>query len=265
MDRRRQEITTSRASFASRPTLTAIVPVYNERPLVAQLIERLLQVDLPSMGGLEVIAVDDGSTDGSQRILRDLAAHRERLTLLRHETNRGKGAALRTAIPHATGDLTVVQDADLEYDPSDLEAMMRPFVEDGADAVYGSRFHRDSRPQGLQLRQQLGNSLITLLSNLSTGLELTDVETCYKMFRTELLKSIPLRSSGFTIEIELTAKIAQRRLSVCEVPISYTGRSYREGKKITWRDSIRALGGIVRYRLTDDSHQDGTPASRVGE
>ena len=256
MERRRSETDAGRAAPAGRPTLTAIVPVYNERYLVRRLIERLLAADLPSVRELEVVAVDDGSTDGSREILRELAAAHDNLRLLLHETNQGKGAALRTGIAAATGDLAVIQDADLEYDPRDLELLVRPFIEDGADVVYGSRFQTRSRRRVLYFRHQLANGLITLLSNLFTDLNFSDVETCYKMFRTELLKSLPLRSNGFAIEVELTAKIAKRRFAAFEVPISYLGRTYQEGKKITWRDGVRALGAILKYWLVDDLYKD---------
>ncbi len=251
----RPETAADPAGADARPTLTAIVPVFNERYLVARLLERLLAVDLPSVAGFEVIAVDDGSTDGSREIVAQLAAEHDNLQLLAHETNQGKGAALRTGIEAVGGDLVVFQDADLEYDPRDLERLVRPFVEDGADVVYGSRFQAGTRRRVLYFRHQLGNALITFLSNLFTDLNLSDVETCYKMFRTELLRSIPLRSQGFTIEIELTAKIAKRNFRIFEVPISYLGRTYQEGKKITWRDGFRALGGILRYWIVDDLYK----------
>jgi glycosyltransferase involved in cell wall biosynthesis len=231
--------------------LSVVIPVYNERFLVRELVERVLAVSLPEIGELEVILVDDGSRDGSTEILRQLAArHPDRVRLFEQE-NRGKGAALSRGIAAATGDLIVFQDADLEYDPRDYARLIRPFLEDGADVVYGSRFLPSERRRVLYYRHALGNRLLTALSNWFTDLGLTDVETCYKMFRAPLLKSIPIRSRGFSIEPEVTAKIAKREARVFEVPVSYLGRTYREGKKIGWRDGLKAILVLVRYRLRD--------------
>lgn len=235
--------------------LSVVVPVYNERYLVAELLRRLLRVSIPEVDAIEILVVDDGSTDGTREILTDLAEREpERLRLFLHEGNHGKGAAVRTGLAQATGDLIVFQDADLEYDPQDLARMVKPFLEDGADAVYGSRFLAGERRRVLYFRHTLGNRLITLLSNLSTDLNLTDVETCYKMVRGPLLKSIPIRSNDFRMEPEITAKLAKRRARMFEVPISYVGRTYQEGKKIGWRDGFRALGAILRWALVDDAY-----------
>ena len=236
--------------------LSVVVPVYNERFLVAELLRRLLAVDFPRLDGFEVLVVDDGSTDGTGEILDELAAaHPDRMRLLRLDENQGKGAALRAGIDASEGDLVVIQDADLEYDPRDLVRLVDPFLEDGADVVYGSRFLGSERRRVLYFRHTLGNRLITFLSNWFTDLNLTDVETCYKMFRGPLLRSIPIRSNDFRFEVEITAKISKRRCRVFEVPISYRGRSYREGKKIGWRDGVRALGAILKYWLVDDLYK----------
>jgi glycosyltransferase involved in cell wall biosynthesis/phospholipid N-methyltransferase len=239
--------------FASQAlVLSVVIPVYNERFLVGELLRRVRAAEVPELRGLEVIVVDDGSTDGTREILAEIKASWPELQLILHAENRGKGAAVRTGIAAARGDLTVIQDADLEYDPRDYARMVKPFLEDGADVVYGSRFLASERRRVLYFRHTLGNRLITLLSNWFTDLNLTDVETCYKMFRTPLLRSIPIRSNDFAMEPEITAKIAKRNCRVFEVPISYMGRTYREGKKIGWRDGLKALKTIVRYRVIDD-------------
>ena len=209
--------------------LSILVPVYNERYLVRELLRRVLAVEIAGITELEVVVVDDGSTDGTRDLLRALAAAEPRLRYFEHERNGGKGAAIRTGIAAASGDLIVFQDADLEYDPRDFARMVKPFLEDGADVVYGSRFLASDRRRVLYFRHTLGNRMLTFLSNLFTDLNLTDMETCYKMFRGPLLKSIPIRSRDFAIEPELTAKIAKRECRVFEVQISYLGRTYREG------------------------------------
>jgi glycosyltransferase involved in cell wall biosynthesis len=240
-----------------RPSLSIIVPVFNERYLVGAMLSQLLGLEVEALSEIEIVVVDDGSSDGSREIVERFAADNgDRLRLIPHETNRGKGAAVRTGIAAATGDLIVFQDADLEYDPRDLARLVQPFVEDGADIVYGSRFTTAARRRVLYYRHQLGNRLITLTSNWFTDLNLTDVETCYKMFRGPLLKSIPLRSNDFAMEIELTAKAAKRQCSIFEVPISYRGRTYREGKKIGWRDGFKALFATIKYWLIDDLYHD---------
>jgi SAM-dependent methyltransferase len=251
------------APAAAVLTLSVVIPVYNERLLVVELLRRVLAVHPPHVASVEVIVVDDGSTDGTREVLRAFAPEHAAVRYIEHEKNGGKGAALRTGIAAATGDLIVFQDADLEYDPRDYARMVRPFLEDGADVVYGSRFMPSERRRVLYWRHTLGNRLLTALSNFCTDLNLTDMETCYKMFRAPLLKSIPIRSNDFAIEPEITAKIAKRECRIFEVPISYLGRTYREGKKINWRDALKAIVAIARYWIVDDVYADDQYGSHI--
>lgn len=235
--------------------LSVIMPVYNERYLVGESIRRVLALRSPLITRLDLIVVDDGSTDGTRELLREIAASNpDRITYIEHEQNGGKGAAVRTGIAHAQGSVTVIQDADLEYNPRDLPRLMVPFVTGGADAVFGSRFMTSSYRRALYYRHTIGNRMLTTASNLLTDLGLTDMETCYKAVRTQLLKSIPIRSRDFRLEVELTFKLAKRRARVFEVPISYAGRTYEEGKKIGVRDVFRALGAMVHWWLVDDMY-----------
>jgi glycosyltransferase involved in cell wall biosynthesis len=226
--------------------LTVVMPVYNERRTVETAIARLREVGLD----LELICIDDGSTDGTRDILQRLKEEGAIDVLILQERNGGKGTAVRRGIQAATGDVVVVQDADLEYDPRDLPALMAPILDGRADAVFGSRFlggpHRV-----LYFWHSIGNGLLTLISNMFTDLNLTDMETCYKMVRTDLLKSLPLRSKRFGIEPELTARLAQARARIYEVPISYHGRTYAEGKKINWKDGVAAFWHILRSNVFD--------------
>jgi glycosyltransferase involved in cell wall biosynthesis len=224
--------------------VSVLVPAYNEGATVARVFERLAGVPLR----LEVIAVDDGSSDDTGRQLDALAARGKVHRVIHHAANRGKGAAIRTAIAAATGDVMVVQDADLEYDPADLPLLLAPIADGRADAVYGSRFlggpHRV-----LLFWHSVGNRLLTLLSNMLTDLNLTDMETCYKMVRADLMRRLTLTSDRFGFEPELTAQLARARARIYELPISYAGRTYAEGKKINWRDGVAALWHIVRFNL----------------
>jgi glycosyltransferase involved in cell wall biosynthesis len=221
-----------------------VVPAYDEIRTAETLLRRVRQVPLE----LEVIVVDDGSTDGTRELLRELEEEGVVDVLVFHETNRGKGAALRTGFEHATGDVVVVQDADLEYDPLELPRLLEPILRGQADAVYGSRFlggpHRV-----LLFWHSVGNRVLTLLSNMFTDLNLTDMETCYKMVRRELLLSLPLSADRFGFEPEVTARLAQAGARIYELPISYHGRSYAEGKKIGWKDGVQALWCILRYNV----------------
>ena len=227
------------------PLLSVVVPVYNEETFVVEAVSRVL--DQPWR--LEVILVDDGSTDRTLERLEELAARDDRVRLLRHRENRGKGAALRTGFDAASGDVLIVQDADLEYDPRDYGSLLEPILDGRAHVVYGSRFlggpHRVHN-----FHHYLANQVLTFLSNLLTGLNLTDMETCYKAFRAEVLEGLALREDRFGFEPEFTARVAGKGFRVYEVPISYSGRDYAEGKKITWRDGVSAVRTIIRSRFT---------------
>jgi len=224
--------------------LTVIVPAYNEAATVEIALRRIREVALR----LEIIAVNDASTDGTREILDKLAEKGVVDRVIHHEKNQGKGAAIRSGIAMATGDAIVVQDADLEYDPADLPSLLRPIRARQADAVYGSRFQGGPH-RVLYFWHYIGNRFLTLLSNMFTNLNLTDLETCYKLVRTDLIKRLPLSSNRFGFEVEITARLAQARARIWEMPISYSGRTYAEGKKITWRDGFAALFHILRYNL----------------
>ncbi len=233
-------------SWPSSFLLSVIIPVFNEHATVEQVIRRVQEVDVPC----EIIVVDDASTDGTREILKALGAQ-PNLKIIYHPQNRGKGAALRTALTHAQGTAIVIQDADLEYDPSDYPLLLRPILEDRADVVYGSRFSSNDRPVA-RYWHQTANRIVTWLSNMFTNLKLTDVETCYKLVRRELMEQIGprLREDGFGVELELTAKLARiPGVRFYELPISYSPRGYAEGKKIRFRDAARALWCVVRYRF----------------
>jgi len=237
-------MTGGRWKEASEVVVSVLVPAYNEGPTVARVFERLAAVPLT----LEVVAVNDGSSDDTGRQLDALAAQGRIHRVIHHPENRGKGAAIRTAIAAATGDVIVVQDADLEYDPGEFPQLIGPILDGRADAVYGSRFlggpHRV-----LFFWHSVGNTLLTLLSNMLTDLNLTDMETCYKMVRADLMQRLPLTSDRFGFEPEITARLAQAKARIYEMPISYSGRTYAEGKKINWRDGVAALWHILRFNL----------------
>ena len=235
--------------------LSILMPVYNERALCERSIAAVLAAPLPEGLERELIAVDDCSQDGTGAILERLAAEDPRIKLYRHEVNQGKGAAVRTAIEKATGDFCLIQDADLEYDPNDYPALMRPLLSGAADAVFGSRYLAGEQRRVLPYWHTKINEFLTWFSNMFCNLDLTDMETCYKAFRTDLLKSIPIRSDRFGIEPEITMKCAKRRLRIYEVPISYHGRSYEEGKKIGWRDGVKAIGVVLYFALIDDLYK----------
>ena len=236
--------------------LSILIPVYNERTVVERSISQVLAAPLPENMERELILVDDCSTDGTSGILRRMAAAEPVIHLYHHQVNQGKGAAIRTAIQHATGDFCIVQDADLEYDPAEYPRLLRPLLDGRADAVFGSRYLAGDQTRILPFWHSMVNKFLTLASNIFSNLNLTDMETCYKVFRTDLLKSIPIRSDRFGFEPEITMKCAKRQLRIYEVPISYHGRTYEEGKKIGWRDGVKALAAILRFWLIDDLYVD---------
>jgi glycosyltransferase involved in cell wall biosynthesis len=246
------------------PKISVVIPVYNEKNTIEEILRRVLDATVRR----EVIIVDDCSTDGTREMLQNMAARKAQgdrnvpssdggcpvevsdLRIFFQEKNCGKGAALRRGFAEATGDVVLVQDADLEYDPMDYSKLLEPILDGRADVVFGSRFL--GGPQRVHyFWHYVGNRLLTLLSDIFTNLNLTDMETCYKVFRREVLKGIRLRSQRFGFEPEITAKVAKGNWRVYEVPISYSGRSYEEGKKITWKDGVQALWCIIRYRIAD--------------
>lgn len=238
-------------------TLSVVIPVYNERDTIHEIVRRVRAVPIRT----QIILVDDCSTDGTREILREWTRTEPDLSIHFHERNRGKGAALRTGFAKATGQIVIVQDADLEYDPSQYPLLIQPIVEGVADVVYGSRFIGETH-RVLFFWHSMANKFLTLLSNMFTNLNLTDMEVCYKVFRREVIQGIELRSDRFGFEPEVTAKVARftvpaldgrpaRKCRIYEMPVSYNGRDYREGKKIGWKDGVQALYCIVRYWIKD--------------
>ena len=227
------------------PTVSVVMPVFNEKTTIVEIVERVRDAPYEK----EIIIVDDASTDGTREILEQLAEASD-VTLLQHEKNRGKGAALRTGICVASGDVTIIQDADLEYDPFDYPKILNPILLGKADVVYGSRFIGGQSHRVFYFWHSVGNKFLTLLSNALTGLNLTDMETCYKAFKTEIIKSVDLKEDRFGFEPEITAKLAQMRVRIYEGGISYSGRTYDEGKKIGWKDGVQAIWCIFKYNLT---------------
>ena len=224
--------------------LSVVMPAYNEIKTIEEIIRRVLAVELEK----ELIIVDDGSTDGTREFLSKLDDARIRVFF--HEKNMGKGAAVRWGIAEATGDVIVIQDADLEYDPEEYNNLLAPILDGRADVVYGSRFKGSSIRVHL-FWHSLGNRILTLFSNMFTNLNLTDMEVCYKMFKAPIIKNIRLRSNRFGFEPEVTAKVARLRCHICEIPVSYAGRDYSEGKKIGWKDAVSAFYSIIRFHFFD--------------
>ncbi len=225
--------------------LSIVIPVFNERPTLPEVLEKVGRVPFEK----EILIVDDGSTDGTREYLEKMGQNPgKEIRILFHDRNRGKGAALRTGFREVRGDVVIIQDADLEYNPEDYPALLNPILDGRADVVYGSRFlggpHRV-----LFFWHYVGNKLLTLLSNMLTNLNLSDMETCYKVFRSDVVKALEFSSDGFAIEAEMTVKIARAGYRVYETPISYSGRDYSEGKKITWKDAFPTLWALIRYRF----------------
>lgn len=223
--------------------LSIVIPIYNERNTIREILDCVKAVEIDK----EIILVDDFSTDGTRDILPGLADETTRVYF--HDRNRGKGAALRTGFAHVTGDLVIIQDADLEYDPQQYPKLIQPILDGKADVVYGSRFVTGDYRRVLFFWHMLGNQVLTLLSNVLTNLNLSDMETCYKVFRREILEKITIEENRFGFEPEITAKIAKMEVRIYEVGISYSGRTYKEGKKIGWKDGISALRCILKYNL----------------
>ncbi|MGC1374202.1 MAG: glycosyltransferase family 2 protein [Candidatus Sulfotelmatobacter sp.] len=227
--------------------LSVIMPVYNERSTLRQVVDRVLAVPLD----IQLICVDDGSSDGSREILEQLASERPQMRVFYQPRNMGKGAALHRGFREAAGDFVIIQDADLEYDPAEYKLLLEPLIQGSADVVYGSRFLSARPHRVLYFWHSVGNWILTVLSNALTNINLSDMETCYKVFRREILQSIPLKEKGFGFEPEITVKIAKRKLRIYEVGISYWGRTYEEGKKIQWKDGMRALWCLLKYCITE--------------
>ncbi|MFC1541694.1 glycosyltransferase family 2 protein [Candidatus Latescibacterota bacterium] len=225
--------------------LSIVIPLYNEKSTIREILKRIRQTPFEK----EIIIVDDSSTDGSRELLKEMENDSD-LRIFYHDKNSGKGASLRTGFKHVTGDIIIIQDADLEYDPSEYKDLIKPITDDKADVVYGSRF-LGAPHRVLFFWHSVANNILTFISNMLTNLNLSDMETCYKVFRREVIEQISIRSSRFGVEPELTAKIARLNVRIYEIPITYSGRKYSEGKKIGWKDAISALFSIIKYKFVD--------------
>lgn len=230
--------------------LSILVPVYNENKTLISVLEMVSQADCAGLEK-ELVVVDDGSTDGTKEILQKLDAERYFAKVYFHEKNQGKGAALRTAQGYATGDIIIIQDADLEYSPNEYPELLKPILENRADVVYGSRLSGGRPTRAFKFTHLLGNKFLSLLTNVLYDCTLTDMETCYKVFRADIFKKVTIKSNRFEFEPEITAKILKQRVRLYELPISYFGRDYSEGKKITWKDGFGAIWALIKYRFSD--------------
>jgi len=235
------------SSSVASMKVSVVMPVYNERATLRAVVERVLSAPFD----LELLCVDDGSQDGSQEILAQLQREHPQVRCFLQPENMGKGAALRRGIREASGEFVIIQDADMEYDPADYPILLEPLIQDKADVVYGSRFMGSAPHRVLYFWHSVGNRLLTLLSNCLTNVNLSDMETCYKAFRREVIQSIPMKENRFGFEPEITVKIAKRRLRIFEVGISYWGRTYEEGKKINWRDGVSAVWCLLKYSIKE--------------
>ncbi len=230
--------------------LSIIIPAFQEEASIGEVLRRVCDIDTESLGfDKEIVVCDDGSADRTAEIVEEIAREDSRVVLVRHERNQGKGAAIRTALATATGDYSLIQDADLEYEVSDYPALLQPLL-DGADVVYGSRFLANARPEGMKTANYVANRILTITANLLFGLSITDEATCFKVFRTDLLRSLELECTGFEFCPEVTAKIGQRKIRIVEVPIAYRARKIEEGKKVRWTDGFEAMWVLAKHRLT---------------
>lgn len=230
--------------------LSILIPVYNEAKTIIPVLELVSQADTAGLSR-ELIVVDDGSTDGTREILQQLDGSKYQARIFFHEGNQGKGAALRTAQKHITGDVVLIQDADFEYSPNEYPHLLAPIVANQADVVYGSRLSGGRLTRAFHFKHYLGNKFLSLLTNILYDCTLTDMETCYKVFRADVFKKVQIKSNRFDFEPEITAKILKQKVRIYELPISYFGRDYSEGKKITWLDGFDAVWALIKFRFTD--------------